>query len=90
MIATGEEHSVREFVEIAFERAGLDPEKHVVARPALPPPGRGRPPGRRRLEGRGASSVVAADSASASWSELMVDADLERVARSLPAAQPDS
>ena len=33
VIATGEEHSVREFVEIAFERAGLDPEKHVVVDP---------------------------------------------------------
>jgi GDPmannose 4,6-dehydratase len=30
VIATGEEHSVREFVEIAFERAGLDPDRHVV------------------------------------------------------------
>jgi GDPmannose 4,6-dehydratase len=30
VIATGEEHSVREFVEIAFERAGLDPDGHVV------------------------------------------------------------
>ena len=30
VIATGEEHSVHEFVEIAFERAGLDPDGHVV------------------------------------------------------------
>ncbi|MBA2567929.1 MAG: GDP-mannose 4,6-dehydratase [Actinobacteria bacterium] len=30
VIATGEEHSVREFVEIAFEYAGLDMERHVV------------------------------------------------------------
>jgi GDPmannose 4,6-dehydratase len=30
VIATGEEHSVREFVEIAFDRAGLDPDRHVV------------------------------------------------------------
>jgi GDPmannose 4,6-dehydratase len=30
VIATGETHSVREFCEIAFERAGLDWEKHVV------------------------------------------------------------
>ena len=51
VVATGEEHSVREFVELAFERAGLDPEKHVVDRPALPAPGRGRPPRRRRVEG---------------------------------------
>ena len=33
MIATGEEHSVREFAEIAFEHAGLDMEKHVVVDP---------------------------------------------------------
>src|SRR5678809_1696706 len=28
VVATGEEHSVQEFVEIAFDRAGLDHEKH--------------------------------------------------------------
>lgn len=33
VIATGEKHSVREAVEIAFERAGLDPEKHVEIDP---------------------------------------------------------
>ena len=30
VIATGRPHSVRQFVEIAFERAGLDWEQHVV------------------------------------------------------------
>jgi GDPmannose 4,6-dehydratase len=35
VIATGEEHSVREFVELAFERAGLEPDDHVVMDPAL-------------------------------------------------------
>lgn len=30
VISTGETHSVREFVTIAFERAGLDWEKHVI------------------------------------------------------------
>ena len=30
VIATGETHSVREFVELAFARAGLDWEKHVA------------------------------------------------------------
>jgi GDPmannose 4,6-dehydratase len=29
VIATGEAHSVRRLVEIAFEHAGLDPEKHI-------------------------------------------------------------
>ena len=33
VVATGEEHSVREFVDIAFEHAGLDPERHVVVDP---------------------------------------------------------
>jgi GDPmannose 4,6-dehydratase len=35
VIATGEEHSVREFVEIAFEHASLDWERHVVTDPAF-------------------------------------------------------
>jgi GDPmannose 4,6-dehydratase len=35
VIATGEEHSVLEFVEIAFEYAGLDWERHVVTDPAF-------------------------------------------------------
>jgi GDPmannose 4,6-dehydratase len=33
VIATGEEHSVRDFAEIAFEHAGLDMERHVVVDP---------------------------------------------------------
>src|SRR5262245_10753533 len=33
VIATGDEHSVREFVEIAFDHVGLDPEGHVVVDP---------------------------------------------------------
>ena len=61
VVATGEEHSVREFVEIAFERAGLDPEKHVVSRPALPAAGGGRPSRRRRVEGPARARVGAAD-----------------------------
>jgi GDPmannose 4,6-dehydratase len=35
VIASGEEHSVREFAEIAFEHAGLDWERHVVIDPAF-------------------------------------------------------
>jgi GDPmannose 4,6-dehydratase len=35
VIATGEEHSVREFAELAFERIGLDWEQHVVEDPHL-------------------------------------------------------
>jgi len=33
VVATGETHSVREFCEVAFSRAGLDWERHVVVRP---------------------------------------------------------
>ena len=35
VIATGESHSVKELVEIAFAHAGLDWEKHVVLDPAF-------------------------------------------------------
>ena len=35
VVATGEEHSVRQLVEIAFAHAGLDWEKHVKTDPAL-------------------------------------------------------
>ncbi len=35
VIATGVAHSVRELVEIAFRRVGLDWQKHVVVDPAL-------------------------------------------------------
>jgi len=35
VVATGTEHSVREFVETAFEHAGLDPERHVVIDPSF-------------------------------------------------------
>lgn len=35
VVATGETHSVREFVEAAFEAAGLDWEEHVVTDPAF-------------------------------------------------------
>lgn len=33
VVATGETHSVREFVQIAFDHAGLDWQKHVVVDP---------------------------------------------------------
>ena len=38
VIATGEAHSVREFVEAAFEAAGLDWERHVGTDPAFTRP----------------------------------------------------
>jgi GDPmannose 4,6-dehydratase len=38
VIATGETHTVRELVELAFERAGLDWQKYVVIDPSLTRP----------------------------------------------------
>lgn len=35
VVATGETHSVREFIEYAFALAGLDPERYVVVDPEL-------------------------------------------------------
>src|SRR6266511_3451694 len=35
VIATGQPHSVRDFAELAFERAGIDWERHVVSDPAF-------------------------------------------------------
>ena len=84
VIATGETHSVREFVELAFAHVGLDWREARRARPALPPPGRGRParsatPTKAQRRAR----LGAARSASRELVEMMVDADLERVANEL-------
>jgi GDPmannose 4,6-dehydratase len=82
VIATGEEHSVREFVELAFERAGLDPEKHVVQDPQFFRPAEvdqlvgDASKARRELEWAPKTSFR-------ELAELMVDADLERVANEL-------
>jgi GDPmannose 4,6-dehydratase len=35
VVGTGVEHSVRRFAELAFDHAGLDPERHIVVDPAL-------------------------------------------------------
>ena len=49
VIATGETHTVRECVEIAFDQAGLgDWEQYVEIDQSLRAPGRGRPAHRRR------------------------------------------
>jgi GDPmannose 4,6-dehydratase len=82
VIATGEEHSVREFAEIAFERAGVDPEKHVVVDPQFLRPAEvdqlvgDASKARRELEWAPRTSFR-------ELVELMVDADLERVANEL-------
>jgi GDPmannose 4,6-dehydratase len=82
VIATGEEHSVREFAELAFERVGLDPGKHVVVDPLFLRPAEvdhlvgDASKARRELEWAPRTSFR-------ELVELMVDADLERVANEL-------
>jgi GDPmannose 4,6-dehydratase len=82
VVATGEEHSVREFVEIAFERVGLDPERHVVVDPRFLRPAEvdhlvgDASKARRELEWSPRTSFR-------ELVELMVDADAERVANEL-------
>ena len=60
VIATGEEHSVKECVEIAFEHAGVDMERHVVLDPEFLTARRGRPSRGRRNQGEGEARLGAA------------------------------
>jgi GDPmannose 4,6-dehydratase len=82
VIATGEEHSVRELVEIAFGHAGLDPDKHVVQDERFMRPAEvdhlvgDASKARRELEWEPRTSFR-------ELVEVMVDADLERVANEL-------
>jgi GDPmannose 4,6-dehydratase len=78
VIATGEEHSVRDFAEIAFEHAGLDMERHVVIDPEFL-----RPAEVDHLVGDASKARE-----KLGWeprvsfrelAEMMVDADLERL-----------
>jgi GDPmannose 4,6-dehydratase len=82
VIATGEEHSVREFAELAFERAGLDLEKHVVVDPRFL-----RPAEVDHLVGDASKARHELGweprTSFRELTELMVDADLERVANEL-------
>ncbi len=82
VIATGETHSVRELVQIAFARAGLDWREHVVEDPALK-----RPAEVDLLQGDASKAKRVLG-----WQpevgfreliEMMVDADLERYAAGL-------
>ena len=76
VIATGEPHTVRDCVEIAFDQAGV---ARLGAprddRPGARPPGRGRPARRRRVEGR-ARARLDAQTSFEELIRLMVDADL--------------
>src|SRR5262249_11247728 len=78
VIATGETHSVRELVEVAFAHAGLDWKKHVVQDPALI-----RPAEVDVLVGdAGKARRVLGWKPEISFEQLirqMVDADLERL-----------
>jgi GDPmannose 4,6-dehydratase len=79
VVATGETHAVREFAEIAFEYAGLDPDRHIVVDPAFL-----RPAEVDHLVGDATKARE-----QLGWQprmsfrelvELMVDADVERLA----------
>ena len=85
VIATGEKHTVRKLVDLAFAHAGLDPAKYVEIDPALYRPAevnhlRGDYSKAQRVLGWEPTvdfpTLIA----------MMVDADLERVERELAAA----
>jgi len=85
VVATGQQHSVREFCELAFRHAGLDCHKYVESDPSL-----FRPAEVNTLRGdaRKARTVLGWQPV-VTFPELvwmMVDADLERVSRELAAA----
>ncbi|PYN53398.1 MAG: GDP-mannose 4,6-dehydratase [Candidatus Rokuibacteriota bacterium] len=77
VVATGETHSVREFCQLAFARAGLDWERRVIVDPALVRPADvdllvgDASKARRALGWRSKTSFRG-------LVEMMVDADLER------------
>ncbi len=84
VVATGVKHSVRELVDVAFARAGLDPARYVQTDPALL-----RPAEVNHLCGDAGKAR-----AELGWRpkvdfralvEMMVDADLERVRREIAA-----
>lgn len=77
VIATGETHSVQEFVELAFSRAGLDWEKYVVVDPKFVRPAEvqlllGDPSKAKKVLGW-ETKIKFKDLV-----EMMVDADLKR------------
>jgi GDPmannose 4,6-dehydratase len=86
VIATGEAHSVRELVDLAFAHAGLDPADHVridkrFLRPAEVEHLIGDPSKAREKLGWAPSTSFE------DMVKLMVDADLELLARGVPQKQ---
>jgi GDPmannose 4,6-dehydratase len=86
VIATGVSHSVRELIEMAFSRVGLDWQKHVRVDPALL-----RPAEVEHLLGDASKARL-----QLGWTpeanfrqliEMMVDADLARLGAAAPAAR---
>ena len=78
VIATGEKHSVRELVELAFAHVGLDWQKYVVIDPALSARPKSTRSAATATKARDEARLEARGHASQSWSHMMVDADLER------------
>jgi len=78
VIATGETHSVQEFVELAFDAVGLDWEKYVVVDPKFV-----RPAEVELLQGDASKAIrVLGWEPKVTFEELvttMVDADMERL-----------
>jgi GDPmannose 4,6-dehydratase len=86
VIATGEAHSVRELVRIAFEHAGLDPDRHVKLDPRFLRPAEvehlvgDASKARERLGWEPRTSFE-------EMVRLMVDADVELLGRGVPQKQ---
>jgi GDPmannose 4,6-dehydratase len=86
VIATGEAHSVRELVNVAFAHAGLDPEDHVRIDPKYLRPAEVEhligDPGKARSKLGWEPRTSFEDMV-----KLMVDSDLELLARGVPQKQ---
>ena len=86
VISTGESHSVRELVNVAFERVGLDPERYVRLDPRFLRPAEvehligDHSKAREKLGWQPQTSFE-------DLVGLMVDSDLELLARGVPAKQ---
>ena len=86
VIATGEAHSVRELVRVAFEHAGVDPEGHVRIDPRFL-----RPAEVEHLVGDAAKAREqlgwVPHTSFEEMVRLMVDSDLEMLAAGVPQKQ---